>query len=528
MPPVNRNPSLTVRFLAYAGDFSLGQLFFHGLISVSHVRSLYESMRDQIALEGAGGDALATLLSVYVLTTIIRFYTSAFLGVSFFQWFLGISNGLSGLSGRLCAAGRVAIEFFLLPTLLPMLPTVSQKPSYIEKFSTALLKKGQGFRGFLGYLARPLVIAFVFLGVFAPLLRNLAVIEGVQVEFSEIPAARIESTSDFSKFRFFPSNYFGLTTFSDLDANRFVLLPQFEVTKEGSETRVRPFLGIYDTKNQSLGFLKKQATLDWPSLAKLAARGNPFFHSSYPFLARDLSDEKNTFSDKALIDLEELVIASLELSFNNVKTHVRKHGPFLGGYVDLRQALLSLLDSGAAVRADAVNLGDQKFLRFRQLFDEVPSIEKKYREVLLPFNTRNELILRYEWDANMESAVTRRDFGSIFFAQARWEGKDRQFDLKDFSALSIIDFLLDKNMTSEERHKLHERTYQWFWNTSREALMNEDNTLITWMALSMGRIYLVTSGRPELDKLRKMFLMMRHALESRDMDFFDLGSARNE
>lgn len=526
MPPVNRNPSMVVRLLAYAGDFSLGQLLFHGLISVSHVRSLYESMRAQIPLEGAGGDALATLISVYVLTTIIRFYASGFLGVSFFQWFLGISNGAAGISGRLCAAARVAIEFFLLPILLPMLPVLSQKPSYIERFSTALLKKGQGFRGFLGYLARPLVIGFVFLGVFAPLLRNLAVIEGVQVEFSEIPAAKIESSSDFSKFRFFPSNYFGFTTFSDLDASRFVLLPQFEVTKEGNETRIKPFLGIYDTKNQSLGFFKKQSALDWASLAKLAARGNPFFHSSYPFLARDLSEAKKEFSQQGLNDLEELVIASLELSFSNVHIHVQKHGPFLGGYVDLRQALLSLLDTGAAVRADAVNLGDQKFLRFRQLFDEVPSIEKKYREVLLPFNTTNGLILRYEWDANMDSAVARRDFGSIFFAQARWEGDDRQFDLKDFSALSVIDFLLDQSLVGEQRKKLHERTYQWFWDTSREALNTKDDTLITWMALSMGRVYLVTNGRPEFEKLGKMFLMMRHSLESKDLEFFDLGSKK--
>lgn len=524
MPPVNRNPSVIVRLLAYAGDFSLGQLLFHGLISVSHVRSLYESMRAQIALEGAGGDALATLISVYVLTTIIRFYTSAIFGVSFFQWFLGISNGSSGISGRLCAAGRVAIEFVLLPLLLPLLPILSQKPSYIERISTALLKKGQGFRGFLGYLARPLVVAFIFLGVFAPLLRNLAVIEGVQVEFSEIPAAKIESSSDFTKFRFFPSNYFGFTTFSDLDANRFVLLPQFEVTKEGNETRIKPFLGIYDSKNRSLGFFKKQASLEWAALAQLAARGNPFFHSSYPFLARDLSEGKKAFSEQALVDLEELVIASLELSFKNVRSHVLKHGPFLGGYVDLRQALLSLLDPGAAIRADAVNLGDQKFLRFRQLFDEVPSIEKKYREVLLPFNTTNGLILRYEWDANMDSAVARRDFGSIFFAQARWEGKDQELELKDFSALSIVDFLLDKKISEANRVKLHERTYQWFWDTSREALQTNDETLATWMALSMGRVYLVTNGRPEFEKLGKMFLMMRHSLESKDLEFFDLGS----
>jgi len=38
----------------------------------------------------------------------------------------------------------------------------------------------------------------------------------------------------------------------------------------------------------------------------------------------------------------------------------------------------------------------------------------------------------------------------------------------------------------------------------------------------MNRIYLVGEGRPKLDKLRKMFLMLRHSLEKKDYDFFDI------
>lgn len=525
MPPVNRNPSLTARILAYAGDFSLGQLTFHSLISLAHVRSFYEGLRSLVVIDGVAGDALTSLLAVYVITGLIRFYTTAIFGVSFFQWFIGISNGAEGISGRIAALGRIALEFLLAPTLFVLLPTLNRQPSLIEKISGAYLKRGRGLRGLFGYIARPLVLAFVFLGFFAPLLRNLAVIEGVHVEFSEIPAPKLEATSDFNKFKFYGSNFFGFTTFSDLDANRFILMPQFEVTKEGNQTRVRPFLGVLDSRGQSVGFLKKEATINWRQLAQIARRGNPFFLSSYPFLAGELADEsKNTLSSEAYNDLEELVIAALELSFKNVTAHVLKHGPFLGGYVDLRQALLSLLDTGAIPRADTINLGTRKFLRFRQLFDDVPTVEKKYREILLPFDQTLGNILRYEWDASIDSAIARRDFAIAFFSQATWDSnKDLKFSQRDLSALTLIDFLLVKSLTEEQQQKLHDFTYQWFWEHARRGLNENNETLITWMNVTMARVYLVIQERSEFSKLAKMILMLRHSLERRDLTFFDLG-----
>tara|TARA_R110000868_G_scaffold94590_3_gene260928 strand:- start:432 stop:2084 length:1653 start_codon:yes stop_codon:yes gene_type:complete len=528
LPPINRNPSVTARVLAYAGDFSFGQLVFHGLISVSHIRILFESLRELVPLQGSGGDSIATILAIYTLTTIIRFYTSLFLGVSLFQWLVGMSSGAHGFSGRLCAGARVGIEFVLLPFFIFMVPVFSEKPSMIERLSTALLKKNKGFRGLMGVLARPLVVVFIFLSLFAPLLRNLAIIEGVNVEFSEISKAKIDNNVDFSKFRFFPSNYFGFTTFGDLEGDRFVLLPQYEVTKEGEKTRVRPYLGIFDSKNESLGFLKKESRIDWRRLAEVARRGNPFFYSSYPFLAGELNQsELKTFSERALIELEELIISSLELSFRNVTRHVMKHGPFLGGYVDLRQALIGLLDVGAVPRSDTVNLGDRKFLRFRQLFEEVTTIEKKYREILIPLSETKGDILRYEWDANLDSAISRRDFASSFFAQAKWsQPKESNFDTNEMSALSLIDYLLDQSIDEKQKALVQEFAYRWFFEKSRFALINEKKQLIAWLSISMNRVYLVTQSYSEYQKLGKMFLMLRHALEIKDIEFFNLDDPR--
>ncbi len=508
--------------MAYAGDFSLGQLVFHGLISVTHVRGLYEGMRAWIQLEGIVGDGLASLLSIYVITAIIRFYSTLILGVSPFQWFLGIKNSARGLSVRFSAAARVALEIPLLPLIVPMLPVLFERASLPEALSGARLEKGAGLRGFFGLLGRPLVLAFIFLSFFAPLLRNLAVIEGVHVAFAQIPPAKVDAGVDFTKFKFFPSRFFDFTTFGNLDGERFLLLPQFEVTKDGAQTRIRPFLGIYDRKNNALGFLKKEAQIDWIGLVQLAQRGNPFFNSSYPFLAGELSSKQN-FSDQALSELEELVIAALELSFENVFNHVAKHGPFLSGYVDLRQALLGLLDAGAKVQADNMNLGDRRFLRFRQLFDEVPSIEKKYREILIPLGSTQGTILRYEWDASIEGAVTRRDFASAFFAQVQWQKARETFPLKEeMTSLAIIDYLLDESLSAPQRKQLHQFIYDWFWQVARKGIKDQDKTLTTWLSLSMNRIYLVTSGRPALEELGKKILLMRHALEEQNKNFFGL------
>lgn len=524
MPAINRNPGILVRSLSYVADFSLGQLIFHALISVSHIQHLYAALRAQITIEGSGGDSIATLICVFIITSVIRFYSSLILGVSFFQWFLGLTSNALGLSGRFFSASRVAIEFFVLPLGIGMLPLLKDEPTYIERASTSLLKKGRGFRGILGYLARPLVLLFIFLCFFAPLLRNLAVIEGVNVEFSEIPNVKIKPTTDFAKFRFFPSEYFNFVTFGDLDADRFIILPQFEVTKEGSKTRIRPFLGIFDTKNDSLGYLKKDHVIDWQQLAKLAKRGNPFFNSSYPFLASDLErTDIQKFSSQAINEIEELMIASLELSFKNVSDHVKKHGPFLGGYVDLRQALISLLDRGAMPRADTVYLGDRKFLRFRQLFEDVSSIEKKYRETLIPLSVVKGSILKYEWDADMNAAVARRDFSTSFFSQAQWDTElTKKTTIQDLSPLTLLDHLLNNSLDKKEQEKIQEYAYKWFFEKSRYALQNDQKKLSIWLSLTMNRIYLVCEEREELEKLRKMFLLLRHSLEKKDDDFFDI------
>lgn len=524
MPAINRNPGIMVRILAYLGDFSLGQLIFHGLISVSHIQVFYKSLRDQVTLEGSGGDAIATLACVYVITSVLRFYSSLLLGVSFFQWFLGLSSNAEGVSGRFFSASRVAIEFVLLPFGIFLIPLLKNDPTYIERASTALLKKGRGFRGLLGYIARPLVLGFIFLCVFAPLLRNLAIIEGVNVEFSEIPPVKIKSNTDFAKFRFFPSQYFDFVTFGDLDADRFILLPQFEVTKEANKTKVKPFLGIFDTKNDSLGYLKKETKIDWRELVELAKRGNPFFNSSYPFLAGEISsNEIIELNEKSIIEVEELVIAALELSFKNVFEHVKTHGPFLGGYVDIRQALLSLVDKGATPRADTVYLGDRKYLRFRQLFEDVSSIEKKYRETLIPLSVTRGNILKYEWDADLSGAVARRDFSTAFFSQAKWQDvEDSIIKEKDLSPLSLIDYLLKTNLDPQEREKVQAYAYKWFFEKSRYALKENELKLSVWLGLTMNRIYLVCEGREELKKLQKMFLMLRHALEKKDYEFFDI------
>ncbi len=528
MPAINRNPGILVRCLSYLGDFSFGQLIFHGLISVSHIQQLYNVLRSQIHIDGSGGDAIASFISVYIITSVMRFYGSLIFGVSFFQWFLGLSSNAQGLSGRFFSASRVAIEFFVLPIGFGLLPLLKDEPTYIERASTSLLKKGRGFRGVLGFFARPLVLLFIFLCVFAPLLRNLAVIEGVNVEFSEIPNVKIKSNTDFARFRFFPSEFFNFVTFGDLDADRFIILPQFEVTKEASQTRIRPYLGIFDTKNDSLGYLKKDRIVDWRQLAKLAKRGNPFFNSSYPFLASDLEQtEMNEFSSQAIVEIEELMIASLELSFKNVTRHVKEHGPFLGGYVDLRQALISLLDRGAMPRADTVYLGDRKFLRFRQLFEDVSSIDKKYRETLIPLSVSKGAILKYEWDADMNAAVARRDFTTSFFSQAKWDELiSKETHLQDLSPLSLLDNLLNNSLNANEQDKIQEYAYKWFFEKSRFALQNDQKKLSVWLSLSMNRIYLVGEGRPILDKLRKMILMLRHSLEKKDYDFFDIERTR--
>lgn len=523
MDSINR-PGATLRLFAYAGDFSLGQLIFHGLISVGHVRALYEGMRGWIKIDGVLGDSLTSLLAVYIITALIRFYSTIVLGVSPFQWLVGIKTGARGFGGRFSSAARVALEIVFIPLVIPQLPVVFSYPSLCEVMSGARLEKGEGVRGVLGFLARPLVLIFIFLSFFAPLLRNLAVIEGVQVDFAQIPPAKVDSSVDFSKFKFFPSNFFGFTTFGNLDGERFILIPQFEVTKESNHTRIRPFLGIYDSRNHALGFLKKESDIDWRKLVRIARAGNPFFNSSYPFLAGELEQEQQSdFSSQALVELETLVVASLELSFQNVIAHVSRHGPFLSGYVDLRQALLSLLDTGAKARADSVNLGDRRFLRFRQLFDEVPSIEKKYREILIPLGSARAPMLRYEWDASMEAAVTRRDFASAFLAQAQWGKKsDGLPSPEDTSSLVVIDYLLDDSLTLEQKSELQKFTQQWFKQNAKRSLKEKDVVLQTWLSLTLNRFYLVLQGRNDYEKLSKNLLLMRHALEAKDIFYFGL------
>lgn len=488
------------RLVIFLGDLSLGSFLSHYLLSFKSFRLLELGMSSFFTPVANGlnipVESVIYLPMAFFMAQMMIFFSTLLLGASPFALVAGASNSGVWWWQRLGGAARTLVDLLLGPFLIFDLPVLVKKPSLKEMVLGSYLVVNRS-----GSHLRVLIILpfFIIFTILAPLMKDLEFVKGFVVSNDIIKPVGIESGADFSSFKELKSELFHFKSLTSLGKGRFVLLPDYDALRVRKKKKLSPNLVIYDKELMTAGELQIKRKISLLSLLKLAKRGNPFFGISFPLLSKAIDEnEKNIdlykerdakaleslpmlFSDGLKAEIKKFFEVSFELGLGNIVAHTLNYGPFLRGFVEVRQGLLSLIPQGVSPEVDIVEVGKSQFLRFRQSFPKSFNREKHTLETYMPIETQNSFVLEMAWSGDLQGALSAKAFRENVLAPAEWF-----FDYENIfanriqeavksSALALLDVMVEKELDQRNQDLFEQALYQFYYHLVRKAISEEDD-----------------------------------------------------
>ncbi|MCK5074225.1 MAG: hypothetical protein KAQ98_12415 [Bacteriovoracaceae bacterium] len=548
------------RLLALAGDVVIAlTIYFYFQSHVFYKKVVWELLRNlktipvvnllsDLRLEG-----IVSVLLVYGIYIVLRFYTTILFGVSLNQFILGMRGNRGLVWNRIGGAGRVVVEAVLGPFIIFDLSCWWGRQTLKELLSwTMIIQHPTIYRYISLILYVPFITSLAFL---SPLFFNLTIIDGVEIELLGKYEKKLDNDSDFKSFRHFSTNHFKFQAFSSLKKDgRFILMPNFEIitvgdSKNGSlKKRIYPNLLVYDRQLSTYGILKITKRFSILDLIRLGAGGNPFFTLKYPALAEILEDKKQKFTikiyeekyhantlfhQKIKNEIRDLIRSSFTLGFGNLVSHVLRNGPFMSGYVASRNNLLKMIPGGQAPLVSFVKMGNYEFIKLRQSFKFSGMFRKNEFETLIPLDTNNVMVFEFNYSDNKKSPKSWEIFQKSFFNSVEWYfDYDDVFqfpsDINDMEPLHIIDYFVKEKLEEKQRMMLEDFVYHHCFDAAKSAISGNDEELRKILLvlidryLEVIRLKNVKEGGYYSTRFENVLRDLRSSIDKKDMEFFNL------
>lgn len=545
-----------LRLMGFLGDLCIGHAFFYYLSSFEEYEALYSGIYKFLGLYFPSLKAylslslISTLIMVFFVTQFIRFWGTLCFGVSIGQFLSGLRGKGQLVWKRVGGGARVLIETILGPFLIFELAPWLGRKSFKEMLSfTEIINKG-GVRAF--FFKTVGLPVFLLISLFSPLLQNLTLIDGLRVSFSKGNSIKIAKGADFTRFKLYPSNRFRFKSFSSLAEGRFLILPSFEVSKIAGRKKISPYIRIYDKENKRIGIMKLGKKFSLLDIIRNGKNGNPLFAARYPELTKILKKSGKVYERQlytkgdglplinplGIEEIEEFIKSSFELSFSKMFGHILQNGPFVKGYVEVRNTLLRHIRKGAIPEVDIVELGSSKsfthrFLRFRQSYEEQPPNGKGFLETFIPIGTNNSVLLEIGWDMDLPSALSRNKFFETFLNSCQW-----YFDFKnifpfpkgesEMKPFHIVDYFTKRKQPVENVKILEEYIYHYYFDLGRVSLDENDEVLGNSLTSTLNRYYIVAKLMNKIDKdtysknFFEQIVELKKAINNKDRGYFNL------
>lgn len=550
------------RFLAFLGDLALGHLLSFGLLSFPSIaqfeKQLMLTTKGLSGLFGFSPEMLGFLIYWFLMTMLFRFMHTLLFGMSFFERLAGLDSSGEWWWKRLAGGARVMLDTVLGPLLIFDGRLLLKKATLKEDLTACFLVRRKGAKGLAKdwplYVLLPVMI---LLSVSGPLFKDLMLIDGLVVSFESIDKEDLKPGDNFANFTTYASDKFKFKTFSSLDNGRFSLFPDFEFIKVKKKKRLSPYLLIYDHQNKTTGELKVGYKIALLDLLKRGAHGNPLFARSFPALTGALKEHQGTGGKKkrafrerdfqlekenrALLnpmvqeDIKKLVRASFELGMNNIVGHVLTYGPFLRGFIEVRQALLSLAKPGIRPEVDMIAMGNIEFLRFRQVFSDDYPTDKQVTATYLPLGTHNAFTIELGWDKSLQGALSSKSFRESFLANGEWFFDYQNFFKKprleaEVTPFYALDLLATQEVDQPTQEILEEFLYRYYYQKCRKAIQSGDKAMIEGLKYNLIRLSSIMktnkSAKEDKNKFSSLFLNQWQELwssfQAKDREYFNI------
>ena len=304
---VDKYPQISSRFMAFFLDMAISL----NLYSIGHSLGFFHAPLEHISnffngVQVPFGNFFPFLILILGTTWLFRLITVLYFGVSFSQMILGLKSNGTFQQNRYKGTLRTLVEIpsiILFPLL--DLPLVFGRPTFKEYISRSRLvsKKGIIFRGIV-FL--PCFIVLVSLASFW----EIPFSPDIKTKFGLLgPRQQRDSKIKTKKY---VSNNWGFETYSYLNENKYILIPSYQIKKQGIKNRFIPELVIYDQKGKQVGVMRPQINIPLIERISQVKKYNPLFTIFYPQIAKELASGKK--------------YSRVDFSLNNPKLHGLSRG----------------------------------------------------------------------------------------------------------------------------------------------------------------------------------------------------------
>lgn len=420
------------RALAGLGDFALSFTAFNLLLSLD---SWAQGLLDFGGLFNLFGD-WSYPLRAYFCFCLYRFYFCLLFGLTPMAFLLGLRSPAHWWRKRWVQGLKLILDFLLLPFLIfhwvafwkgKNDPRVEQ--TFVEKLlGISLYQKPEtAIQNLISFLVFPLF----FLSLYSPLLSRLTYFDGLKLVETEI---QLSAPTDFKEVIIMQSDRFGFQWATDQIHKRFLLFPDYQFVRQGSQLRLQPAVAIYDLEKKVFLQMIAKKEIRLKQLFNEAQEGQPFFSSRFPILA------SQTYGEQACEEIVDLVTSSLRLGSGSLINHTLRSGPFVRGFINLREGLLSLVDISSDIEVDLIRIAEMPILRFRKA-DSASS--QQVTHSYLPLCTDKSLMFSFNYQSTLAHAKSYQDFLQTVLATSSWKNSvENQIPrvAEHFHVFHIIDF----------------------------------------------------------------------------------------
>lgn len=397
---------------------------------------------------------LVPYFELYITYSIVEVASSLLLGMSIPYFVIAIKN----LSPKARSTSLVNsfVSIFTLPVIILNLPLKNNR-SIVDNISKQVITiTNQRFK-VLGMIAvYPLLIVS---GFFANIVMSSSTspLEIFKVNIESMAPKKVKNPT-YSAV----SNDFRFSIKTKLPMDMSVI-PEVEV----SGTTINKVFSVF-MKNKIVEF-KAASPINIYNIIKKHHGDINFFSTSYPVVGRSFdSNEKGIKTGKMLeLEMQQIVKDTLEFSIFNIFGFILDHGPFINGYISLRNDLIRELQIIPQSEITLTNYGNGNFLRV------TTAKGPKVLEKLIPLTVKN--FPSYELSFKSNAKVLNNKLRFTFFRNAKWNwDRKKSFQItevsQEWNAFNVLEF---SSLTNKNKIKFIKSNpygyFMFYFNMAKKA-----------------------------------------------------------
>ncbi|MBT6324659.1 MAG: hypothetical protein HOJ35_01720 [Bdellovibrionales bacterium] len=376
----------------------------------------------------------------------------------------------------------------------------------------------------LGVITTFFILPFTLLfAIFSPMVTSIDFNNKIKVKVDN-NQSDTKGIGDYTSYNIYSSDYFRFSNISNLDNDRFILLPHFNLNKDVSKLHIDPELIILDKKTLSIGVFKKGMHFNLIQLLSNGVRSNFSSGKIFPNIERFMVDNKVIISkgtriNKAIINEAKLLMQdSLSFTLSNFLNYIFKSGPFISGTIDLRNQLLILFNHNSLTKYTWTEINKGKFLIGRE------SLRETYvKEKWLSLDYKNNSILELSFSGGENPEQSIKDFKQSFFQGGKWiqEGLGSSVDINDLNITMFSDLFINPSLSQADNIILEEYIYHYYFYLAKQGIFKQEliNSLSRMHELA---IILAKTGQKKYSERFLISLQsIQNALRTNQKNFFE-------